>query len=92
VNLTSGTVRTESLCEKIMKEFIGGRGYATKVLYDEVPKGTDPLSPQNKLIFANGPLTGKGAPSAGRYMVVTKSPLKNQGGEEIWTSSGKYCA
>ncbi|HPK06493.1 MAG TPA: aminotransferase class I/II-fold pyridoxal phosphate-dependent enzyme, partial [Aminivibrio sp.] len=75
VNLTTGTIGIESLCEKTMKEFIGGRGYATKVLYDEVPAGTDPLSPQNKLIFANGPLTGKGAPSAGRYMVVTKSPL-----------------
>jgi len=75
VNLTEGTVRSESLCEKTVRNFIGGRGYATKVLYDEVPKGTDPLSPANKLIFANGPLTGKGAPSAGRYMVITKSPL-----------------
>lgn len=75
VNLTEGTVKSESLCEKTVRNFIGGRGYATKVLYDEVPKGTDPLSPANKLIFANGPLTGKGAPSAGRYMVITKSPL-----------------
>jgi aldehyde:ferredoxin oxidoreductase len=61
-----------------MKDFIGGRGYATKVLYDELPKGVDPLSPGNKLIFANGPLTGKGAPAAGRYMAVTKSPLNNR--------------
>ena len=71
VNLSNGTVASESLCEKTLKDYIGGRGYATKVLYDEVPKGTDPLSPENKLIFANGPLTGKGAPSAGRYMVIT---------------------
>ena len=77
INLTTGSVKKESLCEKTMKEFIGGRGYATKVLYDELPKGTDPLSPENKLIFANGPLTGKGAPASGRYMVVTKSPLNN---------------
>lgn len=75
VNLTEGTIKTESPCEKTVKNFIGGRGYGTKVLYDEVPAGTDPLSPENKLIFANGPLTGKGAPSAGRYMVITKSPL-----------------
>jgi len=77
VNLTTGSITRESLCEKTLKEFIGGRGYATKVLYDEVPAGTDPLSAENKLIFANGPLTGKGAPSAGRYMVITKSPLNN---------------
>ena len=77
INLTTGSVKKESPCEKTMKEFIGGRGYATKVLYDELPKGTDPLSPENKLIFANGPLTGKGAPASGRYMVVTKSPLNN---------------
>jgi len=77
INLTTGSIKKESLCEKTMKEFIGGRGYATKVLYDELPKGTDPLSPENKLIFANGPLTGKAAPAAGRYMVVTKSPLNN---------------
>ena len=75
VNLTDGTVKAESLCEKTLKEYIGGRGYATKVLYDEVPKGTEALSPENKLIIANGPLTGKGAPAAGRYMVITKSPL-----------------
>lgn len=78
INLTTGAVTKENLCEKTMKEFIGGRGYATKVLYDELPKGTDPLSPENKLIFANGPLTGKAAPAAGRYMVVTKSPLNNR--------------
>ena len=77
IDLTTGSIKKESLCEKTMKEFIGGRGYATKVLYDELPKGTDPLSPENKLIFANGPLTGKGAPASGRYMVVTKSPLNN---------------
>ena len=45
INLTTGSIKKESLCEKTMKEFIGGRGYATKVLYDELPKGTDPLSP-----------------------------------------------
>lgn len=75
VNLTTRNTASESLCEKTLKDYIGGRGYATKVLYDEVPKGIDSLSPGNKLIFVNGLLTGKGAPSAGRYMVVTKSPL-----------------
>lgn len=78
INLTTGSVKKEEPNERLMKEFIGGRGYATKMLYDELAKGTDPLSPENKIIFAGGPLTGKSAPAAGRYMVVTKSPLNNR--------------
>jgi len=87
VNLSDGTVKTEHVDEKMMRDYVGGRGYASKVLYDELPANTDPLSPENKLIFCNGPLTGKGAPAAGRYMVVTKSPLtgyiasSNSGGQ-----------
>ncbi len=75
INLTNGTICKEQACEKTAREFLGGRGYGTKVLYDELPKGTDPLSPENKLLFVNGPLTGQTAPAAGRYMVITKSPL-----------------
>ncbi len=55
--------------------FLGGSGLATKYLFDEVPKGADPLGPDNALIFMTGPLTGTESPSAGRYCVVTKSPL-----------------
>jgi aldehyde:ferredoxin oxidoreductase len=55
--------------------FLGGGGLATKYLYDEVKKGTDPLGPENELIFMTGPLTGTPCPSAGRYSVVAKSPL-----------------
>lgn len=75
VNLARGTVSREGVDEKTLRKFIGGRGYATKIVYDEVPAGTDPLSPENRLVFATGPLTGRGAPASGRYMVVTKSPL-----------------
>jgi hypothetical protein len=75
VNLSEGTVGEEDVKEKLLRDYIGGRGYASKVLYDELPANTDPLGPENKLIFCNGPLTGRGAPAAGRYMVVTKSPL-----------------
>ena len=75
VDLTSGKVSEESLKENDCKMFLGGSGLATKYLFDEVPKGADPLGPDNELIFMTGPLTGTESPSAGRYCVVTKSPL-----------------
>ncbi len=75
VNLSTGEIRTEELCMDTARAFIGGRGYASKVLYDELDPNVDPLSPENKLIFATGPLTGTPAPTGGRYMVVTKGPL-----------------
>jgi aldehyde:ferredoxin oxidoreductase len=75
VNLTDETTSVEEINAEEMKKFIGGRGWATKVLLDEGVAGVDPLSPENKVIIAAGPLTGAAAPTAGRYMVITKSPL-----------------
>ncbi|MDN5320343.1 MAG: aldehyde:ferredoxin oxidoreductase [Thermococcaceae archaeon] len=75
VNLTTGEIKTEELKEEDAKNFIGGRGLATKILLEEIDPKIDPFSPENKLIFATGPLTGTTAPTGGRYMVVTKSPL-----------------
>ena len=81
VDLTKGKVSKEALKENDCKMFLGGSGLATRYLFDEVPKGTDPLGPKNKLIFMTGPLTGTESPSAGRYCVVTKSPLTGLWGE-----------
>ncbi|HBG14675.1 MAG TPA: aldehyde ferredoxin oxidoreductase, partial [Synergistaceae bacterium] len=75
VDLSAGTVKQEPLNPDWVRQFIGGRGYGTKLLYEELKPGTDPLSEGNKLIFANGPLTGSNVPTGGRYMVITKSPL-----------------
>lgn len=75
VNLTTGTITTEDFPRDLAKKYLGGRGLATKMLYDEVDPKVDPLSPENKLFFAAGPLTNTTAPTGGRYMVVTKSPL-----------------
>lgn len=75
VDLTSGKVSEESLKDDDCRMFLGGSGLATRYLFDEVPKGTDALGPENELIFMTGPLTGTESPSAGRYCVVTKSPL-----------------
>jgi len=48
---------------------------ASKLLFDEVNPQVEPLSPENKLIFMTGPLTGTGAIGGASYVVVTKSPL-----------------
>jgi aldehyde:ferredoxin oxidoreductase len=75
IDLSSGRIGTEPLDPGLARDYLGGRGLGTKFLYDEVDPQVDPLSPANKLIFAPGPFTGTFAPSAGRYNVVTKSPL-----------------
>ena len=75
VDLSAGTCKVEALNEQWAKEFLGGRCLASKYLVEEVPADVDALSPDNKLIFATGPLTGTYGAANGRYMVVTKSPL-----------------
>jgi len=75
VNLTSGSCTVEDIPTEWMHEYIGGRGLADRYLYDELDPAVDPLSPDNKMIFATGPLTGTPAPCGARYMVVTKGAL-----------------
>jgi aldehyde:ferredoxin oxidoreductase len=75
VNLSEGEIFTQDIHPGWARKFIGGAGLATKYLYEEVPKGADPLGPENKLIFMTGPLTGTSSGSASRYSVVAKSPL-----------------
>lgn len=75
VNLTRQISSEEELTEEMVKEYIGGAGFGIKYLFDEVPPGADPLGPENKLIFALGPLSGTPAPCASRMAVTAKSPL-----------------
>ena len=75
VNLTNGDISKEPTNMENARNFFGARGLGTKILYDEVDPKVDALSPENKLIFAPGPLTGTFGPSVGRYNVVTKGPL-----------------
>jgi aldehyde:ferredoxin oxidoreductase len=75
VNLSNGRINTEEIPESIARDFIGGRGYGIKYLYDELIPGTDPLSEKNKLIFITGPLAGTMAQGVSRWMVCTRSPL-----------------
>ena len=74
VNLSNGKVSKEEIPEKMQQEFLGGRGFAVKLLWDEVKK-VDPLSEKNKIIFCGGPLTGQAIPNAGKMIIASKSPL-----------------
>mgnify|MGYP002684789970 CR=1 FL=1 len=56
VHLSSGKMTVEELREDWAEKFIGGRGYGTKIMDDEVDPAIDPLSEKNKVIIATGPL------------------------------------
>ncbi len=75
VNLTEGTCTAEPLNMQWANDYLGQRGLASKYLSAEVDPKCDPLSPENKMIMATGPLTGTMASTAGRYSVITKGPL-----------------
>jgi aldehyde:ferredoxin oxidoreductase len=75
INLTSRTVQTETLEDIFYKDFLGGKGIGAVLLYNYLPPLTDPLSPQNIILFLTGPLTGSTFPCSSRGILVTKSPL-----------------
>ena len=60
---------------EMARMFIGGRGFAAKILWDHLPAGADPLGPRNLFIVAAGPLTGFPGPNLGKVVVAAKSPL-----------------
>lgn len=75
VNLTNGKIIEETLDPQVARDFVGGRGLAIYYMLKEVDSNCDALGKENKLIMTAGPLTGTKAPTGGRYMVTTKSPL-----------------
>lgn len=87
VDLTERSVKVEPLDLQKAQKYIGGRGLGTKILMEEIDPEIDAFSPDNKLIFITGPLTGTNTPTGGRYMVVTKSPLT---GTVACSNSGGY--
>ena len=74
VDLTAGTVKTETLNMDWARAYIGSRGLGTKYLVEEVDAKDDPQSAEKKIIWATGPLTGTMATTGGRYTVNTKGP------------------
>lgn len=90
VDLTRGRIVEESLDPKSARDYIGGRGLGIHAMLTEMDPGCDPLGPENLMIMATGPLTGTSAPTAARYMVMTKSPLT--GAVTCSNSGGKFPA
>ena len=75
LDLSSRTATVEAVPRELMRRYIGGAGLGVKYVFDEVAPETDPLSPENKLVFACGPFTGTSIPCSSRMAVVAKSPL-----------------
>jgi aldehyde:ferredoxin oxidoreductase len=75
IDLTKGKAVQEKYDEALALSFLGGRGFAAKILWDRLKRGTDPLSPKNILVFVAGPLTAIGLPNSGKLVVASKSPL-----------------
>ncbi|MHA1725260.1 MAG: aldehyde ferredoxin oxidoreductase family protein [Promethearchaeota archaeon] len=81
VDLSQNRVSEEPLNEEYASNFLGGAGYCVRYLFDHLNKNTDPLSPDNILMFMTGPLCGSNAPTSGRFVVCAKSPLTGLWGE-----------
>jgi aldehyde:ferredoxin oxidoreductase len=91
VDLTRKKYVVQELDGFVARDFIGGRGLAVKILWDELPPGVDPLSPHNKLVFAAGPLTGLTSVNMGKLVVAAKSPLTGGYGDgNIGAWAGVY--
>ncbi len=88
VNLSNGKFSEESLSNELIHDWVGGRGFGIKMLYDDLKPGIDPLGEDNELIFVAGPLAGTIAQSFGCWKVFFKSPLtggyfKSSGGGSL---------
>ena len=75
LDLTNKTHQVEELPVEMARDFVGGTGFVLKILFDEVPAGTDPLGVNNKLIIAPGPLTGTESPCSSRIAYAARSPV-----------------
>jgi aldehyde:ferredoxin oxidoreductase len=81
VNLSEKKITVEEPAEDFYKRYIGGRGFIAATLLQEMAGRVDPYGPENKLIFALGPITGMPIPGSGRNSVGAKSPLTGGFGE-----------
>jgi aldehyde:ferredoxin oxidoreductase len=89
IDLTTGKVSSEDTLAKY-KDYIGGSGLAYKVIWDEVPAGTKPLDPENRLIFGVGPLSGSGSPCSGRVIIGGLSPTAFNEGVAVGHMGGEW--
>ncbi|MEW6364876.1 MAG: aldehyde ferredoxin oxidoreductase family protein [Acidobacteriota bacterium] len=75
VDLGTGRVETEETLQGDRAKYLGGKGLATRILYDMTKPGLDPYDPAMPLIFSTGPVTGTSVPQSNRFVVTTRSPL-----------------
>ena len=75
IDLSSGKTKDTMISDEMVEKYLGGRGLGARLLFDMVPANTDPLSPENVLIFLTGPLTATMVPGSSKFVVITKSPL-----------------
>src|SRR5512141_1798211 len=87
IDLATQTHKECPLDMEMARQFVGGRGLGARLLWDLVGPEVDPLSPENVLIFTNGPLTATGYQTSNRFSVTTKSPLT---GTVLDANSGGY--
>lgn len=81
VDLTKREIEKMPIEKKIVEKYLLGAGYLSKVLFDSIPVGIDPLSPKNVLGFATGLLTASMFPQSSRHVVAALSPLTDVWGE-----------
>ena len=74
VDLSAGSVESVPVPDAWRRRYVGGKGLGARYLYEELDAGTDPLGPDNALLFLLGPVSGL-LPGESRYAAVTKSPL-----------------
>jgi aldehyde:ferredoxin oxidoreductase len=81
VDLSRESIKTERVREVFYRRFLGGVGTASKIIFDEVGQGVEPMDPNNVIVFAVGPYQGTGIPGSGRWTVSARSPLTGIWGE-----------
>jgi aldehyde:ferredoxin oxidoreductase len=81
VDLSAGRTWVETFDDDFARKWLGGVGFATKIVADHVDAGTDPLDPENVLVFATGPFQAAKIASAGRLAAGARSPLTGYWGE-----------
>jgi len=77
VNLTNESTTAEALDPIMLRKFIGGAGLGTRILYDMIDGDTEPLGPDNPLLFLTGPFTGTMVPTSGKSTFCARSPKTN---------------
>ena len=75
INLSKQSYQVEDVPEEVWKKFVGGSAFGAKMLLEETPPKVDPLSEENKIVFAIGIWQSAKNPGSGKWSVVTKSPL-----------------